>query len=225
MKILLLEDDFALASEISRFFRDNQAQCDVVYDGSLVQKQLQREDYQLVLLDVNVPGMNGLEVCSRIRTSDRRIPVLMLTAYGEVEDKLEAFRMGADDYLVKPFHFAELLARVNALLRRSGQSQPGSRQIQIDDLEIDSGSMTATRGGKALNLTPKEFRLLQILAEAGGRVLSKRQIADRLWEDHIQTNPNTIEVYINFLRSKIDRDAARKLIHTRVGFGYYLKAE
>lgn len=223
--ILLLEDDPVLSAEIRAFLEKKDFVCDAVYDGSLVEKQLRTKSYDLALLDINVPGVNGLEVCRRLRRADPALPILMLTAYGELEDKTEAFEKGADDYLVKPFHLEELFLRIKALLRRKGNAQIPENRYEIADLIIDLNAMTATRGGQDLALSPKEFRLLALLAGAHGRVLSKSQISDALWEPHIEPNPNTIEVYINFLRRKVDRDFNLKLIHTRVGFGYYLREE
>lgn len=223
--ILLLEDDPVLSAEIRSFLDKKSLACDAVYDGSLVEKQLRTKTYDIALLDVNVPGINGLEVCRRIRAQDPSLPILMLTAYGEIEDKTEAYEKGADDYLVKPFHLEELLLRIKALLRRKEHRQEPANRYEIADLTIDMDAQTAARSGKEIPLSPKEFRLLALLAKAGGRVLSKTQISDVLWEPHIEPNPNTIEVYINFLRRKIDRDFTPKLIHTRVGFGYYLREE
>ncbi|MBZ5856849.1 response regulator transcription factor [Flavihumibacter profundi] len=223
MNILLLEDDFELAAEIVSYFKSKNFNCDQLYNGSLVARQLQLKPYDIAILDINVPGINGIEVCQQVRAVDKKIPILMLTAYGEIEDKVEAFNKGADDYIVKPFLFEELLIRVNALLRRSETPQFTNTNITIGDLSIDVDNMTVKRADAIVNLTPKEFKLLLILAEANGKVLSKKMIADRLWEDHIETNPNTIEVYINFLRNKIDKHAEDKLIHTKVGFGYFLK--
>lgn len=225
MNILLLEDDFELAAEISKFLKNQQFVCDVVYDGKLVLKQLQLKQYDIVLLDINVPGQNGLDVCKQIRENNKHIPILMLTAYGEIDDKLNAFSRGADDYLVKPFHFGELLARINVLFRRRELPQSSKNLLQISDLTIDLDQMLAIRQEQTISLTPKEFKLLCILAEAEGRVVSKQVIADKLWDYHIETNQNTIEVYINFLRNKIDKNYPIKLLHTKVGFGYYLKAE
>jgi len=225
MNILLLEDDFELVREISKFLTNNHFNCDSVYDGSLVASQLALKRYDLVLLDVNVPGMNGLEVCGMIRSKNDKIPILMLTAYGEIDDKVKAFHNGADDYLVKPFHLEELLVRANALLRRRENPQRQNEIIEIGDLIINVEDAFVQRGTRIISLAPKEFKLLVILAEAKGRVLSKQMIADKLWDDHVETNHNTIEVYINFLRSKIDKDQPSRLIHTKVGFGYYLKSE
>lgn len=225
LNILLLEDDFELATEVSAFLKSKLFNCDVVYNGTFVEKQLLLKRYDIVLLDINVPGINGFEVCKKVRATDKSIPILMLTAFGEVHDKVNAFNQGADDYLVKPFHFDELLARMNALLRRRNTPQVERKVLQLDDLTIDMDEMKVLRGNREITLTPKEFKLLAILAEANGRVLSKQAIADKLWDYHIETNQNTIEVYINFLRNKIDKNQSTKLIHTKVGFGYYLKAE
>jgi DNA-binding response OmpR family regulator len=225
LNILLLEDDFELATEVSAFLKSKLFNCDVVYNGTFVEKQLLLKRYDIVLLDINVPGINGFEVCKKVRATDKSIPILMLTAFGEVHDKVNAFNQGADDYLVKPFHFDELLARMNALLRRRNTPQVERKVLQLDDLTIDMDEMKVLRGNTEITLTPKEFKLLAILAEANGRVLSKQAIADKLWDYHIETNQNTIEVYINFLRNKIDKNQSTKLIHTKVGFGYYLKAE
>lgn len=226
LKTLLLEDDPTLSSEIKTFLRTKQVECDTVFDGELFFKQLRSNiTYDIYLLDVNVPKINGLEVCRKVRETDSSTPILMLTAFGEVEDKVEAFDYGADDYLVKPFHLAELYARIQALCRRGATPQQSIKFVEIADLKIFPDDKLVERAGIDISLTPKEFKLLTILAAAKGRILSKQQIADELWDYHIETNQNTIEVYINFLRKKIDRDHAVKLIHTKVGYGYYLKAE
>lgn len=222
-RVLLLEDDFSLAREIAQFFTNKHMTCDVVYDGSLLLKQFQVHPYHIVILDINVPGMNGLEVCRQLRETDARIPIIMLTAFGEIDDKIKAFQHGADDYLVKPFHFDELFVRVNALLRRGQSPQTKNDLLEIGDLSINLGDSMLYRNGQAIALTPKEFKLMVILAKARGRVVSKQHIAEQLWDDHIETNPSTIEVYINFLRNKVDRNFTEKYIHTKVGFGYYLK--
>jgi DNA-binding response OmpR family regulator len=225
MKILLLEDDFTLSKEIKTFFHSKSMDCDTIFDGLRLLKQYRSEQYDLIILDINVPGLNGLDVCESIRLEDKKIPILMLTAFGEIEDKLLAFKNGADDYLVKPFHLEELLARVNALLRRKETPQNDLEVLVINDLEIFISEMKVKRANEWIKLTPKEFKLLTILANAKGRVLSKQDIADKLWDYHIETNQNTIEVYINFLRKKIDKEHPVKLIHTKVGYGYYLKEE
>jgi DNA-binding response OmpR family regulator len=225
MKILLLEDDFKLSSEIKLFLMEKEFDCDIVYDGNLFLRQSRTASYDLFILDINVPGINGLEVCSHIRMSDKSTPILMLTAFGQIEDKVLAFNSGADDYLVKPFHFDELYIRINSLLRRNLKPQQSDDLLVIEDLQINVSAMKVARGQAEINLTPKEYQLLLLLAKARGKTVSKSTISDLVWDLNFETGTNTIEVYINFLRKKIDRNFEVKLIHTRPGFGYYLKAE
>ena len=225
MKILLLEDDFKLSSEIQVFLTDKQYACDMVYDGNLFMKQAQIGDYDLFILDINVPGMNGFEVCASIRQTDTDTPILMLTAFSEIEDKVNAFNRGADDYLVKPFHFDELYMRIQSLLRRKAKLQTAADIISVEDLTINVSDMSVSRSGVEITLSPKEYQLLLILAQASGKPVSKQTISEQVWNINFETGTNTIEVYINFLRKKIDKDFPVKLIQTRSGFGYYLKAE
>lgn len=224
-KALLLEDDVVISNEIRDFLKSRDIYCDIVYDGNLFFKQIKAEEYDVYLLDVNVPKMNGIEVCKTIRLTDKTTPIIMLTAFGEIEDKKEAFQFGADDYLVKPFHLEELLIRFHSLLRRKIQPQLNENIIEIADLKINMDEKQVTKNESVIKLTPQEFKLLSILAMAKGRVLSKQQIAEKLWDYHIETNENTIEVYINFLRNKIDKPFKTNLLQTKVGFGYYLKSE
>lgn len=222
-RILLMEDDPVLSKEVSNFLTGQGLDCDAVFDGELFFRQLRQSDYDLFVLDINVPKLNGLDVCARIRETDKATPILMLTAYGDVSDKRDAFSLGADDYLVKPFHLEELLMRIQSLLRRRNVPQQSDEILKISDLEINTATATVKRGGQEISLTQKEYQLLLILAKAKGRVLSKAAISEQLWETHFDTNLNTIEVYINYIRKKIDRNFEEKLIHTRPGFGYYLK--
>ncbi|UPZ14667.1 response regulator transcription factor [Flavobacterium humidisoli] len=222
MKILLLEDDFTLSKEISAFFTSKKFECIPYYDGSFLLKKYFPYEYDLIILDINVPGLNGIEVCKGIRKIDNKTPIIMLTAFSEIEDKLSSFDSGADDYLVKPFHFEELYARVQSLLRRKEVPQQIESKIVVKDLEIFEEDMKVFRSNEEIKLTPKEFKLILILAHAKGKVLSKQFISEKLWDYHIETNQNTIEVYINFLRKKIDKDHEIKLIRTKVGYGYYL---
>lgn len=225
MKILILEDDFTLSKEIKQFLESKAFECDAVYDGNLLFKQTQLSKYDLFILDINVPGMNGFEVCKKIRITDNETPILVLTAFGEISDKVTAFNNGADDYLVKPFHFDELFIRISALLRRKNIPQLTEKKIMIADLEINVTESIVKRNNLEIILSPKEYQLLILLAKAKGKSVSKQVIADTIWEYNIETNFNTIEVYINFLRKKIDKDFDVKLIHTRTGFGYFLKVE
>ena len=222
--ILLLEDDVKMAGELQKFLNNQGQECDVVYDGSIFFKQLTIASYDLFILDINVPSINGLEVCKRIRESDNRISILMLTAYSAVKDKVQALEYGADDYLVKPFHLDELMARIKALLRRGITPQKETAVIyQIADLIINATEMQVERAGKQVALTPKEYKLIELLASAKGRTVSKQTIAEQVWDINFETGTNTIEVYINLLRNKIDKGFEFPLIHTRPGYGYYLK--
>ncbi len=225
-KLLLLEDDPVLSREVCEFLRGKGHECDPVFDGELFFRQYHTKQYDAYLLDVNVPRLNGLEVCKKVRETDSATPILMLTAFGEIEDKADAFNAGADDYLVKPFHLEELRLRIDALCRRAENPQgPGGEIIAVGDLEIDLHNRTVSRAGQPLNLTAKEFKLLCLLAGAKGRVLSKQQISQSVWDNQVEPTSNTIEVYINFLRNKIDKPFGSKLLHTKVGFGYALREE
>lgn len=225
VRVLLLEDDQIIAQEVKKFLESRNINCDVVYDGSLFSRHFKTATYDILLLDINVPGINGLDLCAMIRKEDTAIPILMLTAYDQIEDKMEAFGKGADDYLVKPYHLEELIMRIQALIRRKQTPVAAHRKLEVADLLIDFDEQHVYRAGQLISLTPKEYKLLCTLAQAKGRILSKSQIAESLWDYHIETSQNTIEVYINFLRNKIDKQSEQKLIHTKVGFGYYLKAE
>ncbi|MBD1391573.1 response regulator transcription factor [Mucilaginibacter glaciei] len=223
-KILVLEDDHKMAAELRLFFSNRGFDCDLVYDGGTFFKQLDITKYDIYILDVNVPVLSGTEVCKRIRVNDKQTPVLMLTAYSAVQDKVDALAFGADDYLVKPFHLEELLARVSALLRRSSGAKNENEQLyKIDDLIINTVDLKVSRGGDEIALTPKEYKLLELLASAQGRTVSKQTIATKVWDINFETGTNTIEVYINYLRNKIDKGRGKALIHTRAGFGYSLK--
>jgi DNA-binding response OmpR family regulator len=224
MKILLLEDDATLSAEIEKYFISKNSTCLSVPNGDLVEKIYKKDAFDIAILDINVPGKKGIEVCAAIRNIDSKIPILMLTAFGEITDKLAAFNKGADDYLIKPFHFEELYARVNALLKRK-QPEQLEADITVADLVISNAEMKVFRAGVEVILTPKEFKLLSILALANGRIVSKNTISEKLWDYQVITNQNTIEVYINSLRKKIDKNSEVKLIHTKVGYGYFLKED
>lgn len=223
MNILLLEDDLILSAELCKFLESNNFNCDKIYDGETFLRQIKNNSYELYLLDINVPKINGLDVCQTIRSFDKSTPIIIISAYGDISDKKDAFNRLADDYLVKPFQFEELLLRINSLLRRKMPSENTDQDIiRIDDLIINKTEQKVYRGGNEITLTLKEFQLLAYLAEAQGRTVSKQQITEHVWEHNFNTNTNTVEVYINFLRKKIDKDFKLKLIHTRSGFGYYL---
>ncbi|WP_396187863.1 response regulator transcription factor [Flavobacterium sp.] len=225
MKVLVLEDDLVLSNEIVTYLKSMNMECDAVFDGELFFRQINNTTYDLYILDISVPKLNGLDVCKKVRETDKNTPILILSAYREIQDKLDAFTFGADDYLVKPFHFDELYVRLLSLNRRSTMKQEDHQIIKIKDLEIDLDESKVKRNQEVIELTPKEFQLLVILAKAKGRTLSKNAIAEQIWDVHFESNLNTIEVYINFLRKKIDKNFEEKLILTRPGFGYYINIE
>ena len=225
MKVLVLEDDLVLSNEIVTYLKSMNMECDAVFDGELFFRQINNTTYDLYILDINVPKLNGLDVCKKVRETDKNTPILILSAYREIQDKLDAFTFGADDYLVKPFHLDELYVRLLSLNRRSTMKQEDHQIIKIKDLEIDLDESKVKRNQEVIELTPKEFQLLVILAKAKGRTLSKNAIAEQIWDVHFESNLNTIEVYINFLRKKIDKNFEEKLILTRPGFGYYINIE
>jgi DNA-binding response OmpR family regulator len=220
--ILLVEDDIHIAADVRSRLTDEGFAVEVVYDGLLAEKIICRKTYDCIVLDVNIPGKNGYDVCSSVRRQNVVTPILMLTAFGEVEDKLQGFDSGADDYLTKPFYFKELLARIRALLKRGGQHSETHQQIQVDDLFIDISAKRVTRAGTPLKLTAREFEILVLLATAKGNIVSKKDLIQKIWGTSVEVNTNTIEVFINSIRNKVDKQYPVKLLHTRPGFGYYL---
>lgn len=224
MKILLVEDEPKVASFIKKGLEEQAYEVDQAYDGNFGLKLALQNDYDLILLDIILPNMSGLDVCREIRKQKPSVSILMLTALGTTDDKITGLDAGADDYLTKPFEFKELLARIRALSRRSGDNGV-SEKIRIGDLEMDLGSKTVTRSGKVINLTAREFTLLHYLLRNRGRVVSRVDITENVWETSFDTGSNVIDVYINFLRKKIDKGFPTKLIHTLVGMGYVLKEQ
>lgn len=223
-KILVVEDEKRLADILRTGFEENNFKVDVAYDGFIGKNLVSKNKYDLIILDINLPLINGYELCKEIRQYNQKIPIIMLTAMESPDNKLMGFELGADDYVVKPFDFKELLARVRVFIRRSVPMEPNEENvIIIDDLVINTSKKTVTRGGKAIELTAKEFALLEYLARNKGIVVSRIDIAEKIWDLNFDTGSNYIDVYINYLRKKIDKDYTNKLIHTRVGLGYVLK--
>ncbi len=220
--ILLVEDEAKLGPIIRDELRRQGYLVDLAVDGKEAEQAFQSKAYSIVLLDVNLPYKSGLELCKEFRAANKTIPIIMLTAIGQIQDKVEAFDLGADDYLVKPFHFEELFVRVKALLKRTDKGQDDEK-IVVDDLTIDMKNKSVVRAGMNINLTAKEFTLLTLLARNRERVISKQEILEKVWDLTFDTGTNTIEVYISFLRNKIDKPFEQKLIHTKPGFGYYIK--
>ncbi len=226
-KILIIEDDIRIAQNIGRGLQEKGFEIEIAYDGLIGSKLAHNAAFDLVILDINLPSMSGYEVCKAIRQRDPNIPIVMLTALGETEDKIEGFNVGADDYVVKPFDFRELLARINVFLKRSqsvGEDIPAS-MLKIADLEVNTEKKTVTRSGHSIDLTPKELSLLEYFLQNRGRIISKNEIAEKVWEQSFDSGTNVVEVYINFLRKKIDRDFEPKLIHTKSGMGYILRED
>lgn len=222
MHILVVEDTIKVASFIQRGLESSQYQVDVEHDGEAGLNRVLVEDYDLVILDVMLPKMDGFSVVKAMRKQGVKVPVLLLTARGAVEDKVTGLDVGADDYLTKPFAFEELLARVRALLRR-GVAAPEA--LELADLRLDPAKREVTRANKRIDLTAKEFALLEYLLRRQGEVLSRSVIAQHVWGVDYDTFTNVIDVYVNYLRKKIDSDFAIKLLHTVRGAGYVLKAE
>lgn len=224
MDILIVEDEKKIADTLKKGLEELGYTAEVAYDGLIGEKMFSRMPFDLVVLDINLPGINGLELCARIRRKNKAVPVLMLTTFGSVPDKIEGFNAGADDYMVKPFSFEELTVRVRALLKRNQQENtPVGNILSFSDLEMNLDSKEVTRGGTAIPLTAKEFQLLEYLMRNKKRVVSRADIGENVWNIDFDTRTNTIEVYINYLRKKIDRNHPVKLIHTQVGFGYIMK--
>lgn len=224
MHILIVEDEKKIADSLQKGLEELGYQVSIAYDGKIGEKLFFQQRPDLAILDINLPGINGLELCSRIRQQNKQVPILMLTTFGSVADKVEGFDAGADDYMVKPFSFAELVVRIRALLKRSShETQPMGNLLRFADLEMNLDTKQVTRSGKAISLTAKEFLLLEYLLRNKKKVVSRADIGEHVWNIDFDTNTNTIEVYINYLRKKIDKDNPVKLIHTQVGFGYILK--
>jgi two-component system copper resistance phosphate regulon response regulator CusR len=224
MKILLVEDEPKVASFIKKGLEEQTYEVDQAYDGQFGLKLALQNDYDMIILDIILPHLSGLEVCRQVRKVKSSAAILMLTALGSTDDKITGLDAGADDYLTKPFEFKELLARIRALTRRTGESG-SSEKLTISDLEMDLVGKTVTRGGKPINLTAREFALLHYLLRNRGRVVSRVDITENVWETSFDTGSNVIDVYINFLRKKIDKGFPGKLIHTLVGMGYVLKED
>jgi DNA-binding response OmpR family regulator len=221
MRLLLVEDEARMARFIARGLREQAYAVDVAVDGDEALYQAAVNDYDGIILDVMIPSKDGFAVCSELREGGVRIPILMLTARDDVQDRIQGLDCGADDYLIKPFEFGELLARLRALLRRGSELRPSV--ITIADLTLDTRGQRARRGAELLNLTAKEYALLEYLVRNAGRVVGREEIAEHVWDECFDPFSNLIEVYINRLRRKVDGSAGKPLIHTKRGAGYVLR--
>lgn len=223
--ILLVEDEPKIASSIQQWLSEHEFGVEVAPDGAVGRHLALTNDYALVLLDLNLPFIDGAEVCQAIRENKPDLPIIMVTALGSMDEKLNGFAIGANDYLVKPFDFRELLARMRVLLKHHHPlSTTPSNLLQVADLELNLDSKNVYRAGELIPLTPKEFALLEFLIKNEGRVVSKYDIMEQVWDLNFDSGTNVVEVYINFLRKKIDRFYEPKLIHTKPGMGYFLAA-
>jgi two-component system, OmpR family, copper resistance phosphate regulon response regulator CusR len=221
MKILLVEDDPKISSFVKIGLESNDFHVDVAYDSPIGEKLALSKKYDVIILDVVIPGISGFELCKNIRNKSILTPIIMLTSLDSVEDKVQGFDCGADDYLIKPFNFQELLARIKALNRRNREAivKP---VLKVAGLEVDTLARKVKRDGKPINLTATEYKILELLLENKDKVFDRINIAEKIWGFSFNSGTNIIDVHINSLRKKIDKDFDTKLIHTRKGFGYVL---
>lgn len=227
IKILVVEDEQRVAELLKRGLEESGYQVELAYDGAWRLRLFRAGEFQMVISDVILPKMSGFELCKEIRNINNRVPVLMLTALGTTDDKLDGFDAGADDYMVKPFDFRELDARIKVLLKRRLPGIPETQLTELvyADLRIDRQTKTVYRQEREIKLSPKEYNLLLYMAENPERLLTRVEIADKVWNTHFDTGTNFIDVYINYLRKKIDRDYDVKLIHTKPGMGFIFRQE
>ena len=224
MEILVIEDEKRVADLIRRGLEDQDYTVELAFDGHTGKSLALTYAYDLIIMDIILPDMNGIALCKELRLVKPDVSIIMLTALGTTDDKVDGLDAGADDYLVKPFDFRELTARIRALTKRQGKPTPQPPPVlKVADLELDPTSLRVNRGGKDITLTPTEFKLLLYLMQNKGRVLPRAEIAEKVWDTTFDTGTNFIDVYVNYLRRKIDKDHPVKLIHTRSGIGFVLK--
>lgn len=224
-RILLIEDEKIFNEVVKSQLIKNGFNVDSVLNAEEGELLFKKHKYDLVLLDIYLPGENGFQLCKKFRDINPAVPILMFSSQGDVNHKLDAFSLGADDYIVKPFHINELIARMKVFIKRSlsAVQENEVEQLEVEDLSIDLKHKIVKRAGTEIALTAKEFGLLVLLAKNNGAVVSKQEILEKVWDLSFDTGTNSIEVYINFLRNKLDKPFEHKLIHTKPGFGYFLK--
>ncbi|MCO5951186.1 response regulator transcription factor [Mucilaginibacter flavidus] len=226
MRILIVEDEERIASLVKQGLEEQGHSVMIAYDGLSGKKLALQHQYDLLISDIILPQLTGLELCREIRMAKPNMPIILLTALGTTDDKVEGFDAGADDYLVKPFDFRELLVRIRAVMNRKiGIHVLQPSILKYADLELNNQTKTVSRSGKTINLTPKELKLLEYMMQNSERVLSRVEIAEKVWDTHFDTGTNFIDVYINYLRKKIDKDFTDKLIHTKQGLGFIFVTE
>ncbi len=223
-RLLIVEDEKKIADTLKFGLDESGFNVKVAYDGKLGYHLFSAHDFDLVILDINLPGINGYELCKLIRERSQNIPVLMLTSMSALNDKIEGYESGADDYMVKPFEFKELLLKIRSLLKRTlGKNVPIGNILKAADLEMNLDNKEVKRSDRVINLTAKEFQLLEYLLRNKNRLVSRVDIAINVWEVDFETNTNVIDVYISYLRNKVDKHFEQKLIQTHIGMGYILK--
>ena len=223
MNLLIVEDEPHLLSIIRKGLSEKNNEVSVALDGTTALEMILNYNFDAVILDIMLPDINGIEICRRLRAAKNYVPILLLTALGTTENIVTGLNAGADDYLAKPFKFSELEARIGALTRRSRQEHKVNDLIEIGDLEINNRAKSVKRNGELIQLTAKEFKLLNYLATNSDIILSREKILDNVWDINFDMNTNVVDVYINYLRNKIDKPFENKLIHTIKGLGYVIK--
>ena len=224
IRILLVEDEARIADTLRFGLEENGYEVSVAYDGQIGWRMFQKSEYQVAVLDLNLPGINGYELCRQIRAANEQIPIILLTALSTLEDKIEGYDAGADDYIIKPFEFRELVMKIRVLLRRTADTNiPMGNLLRAGDLVMNLDTKEVRRNDQLITLTAKEFQLLEYLLRNKNRVVSRADIAINVWDVDFDTNTNIIDVYINYVRNKVDKPFEDKLIHTQVGMGYMLK--
>ncbi|MCK9450638.1 MAG: response regulator transcription factor [Bacteroidales bacterium] len=228
MKVLIIEDDPTLNKNIKEALSAEGWNAESVFDGLLAERLLKKETFDCIIMDINLPGRTGFDLCRNLRTYNTHTPVLILTAFSELEDKIKGFDCGADDYLTKPFFMRELILRINSLVKRSRHNKMNSQvneTIIAGDITIHPLQKKVFRQGNEISLTPREYQVIVKLCKTPGNIISKNELISEIWGSSFDANTNTIEVYINFLRNKIDRPFGKNSIKTKVGYGYYFETE
>lgn len=225
MRILLIEDEVKTIQSLRQGLEENHWTVDIAYDGDMGRRLAGQHEYDVIVSDIILPGMNGLDLCRHLRRVGVRAPILLLSALGDTDDKVAGLEAGADDYLAKPFDFREFQARIKALIRRSTALPAPENVLRYADLELDLDAKRVRRAGKPIQLTPREFALLEFMLRHPGKVLSKTEIAEKVWDVDFDTGANVVEVYVNYLRNKVDKGFDQKLIHTQFGQGYVPREE
>lgn len=225
MRILLIEDEIKTLHSLRQGLEEESWTVNTATDGDTGLRLASNDDYDVIVSDITLPGISGLELCAQLRAMDIRTPLLLLTALSDTDDKVAGLEAGADDYLAKPFEFKELLARIRALARRPSNTMRTENLLRFADLELDLNAKRVHRSGKEINLTPRELALLEFFMRNPDKVLSKIEIAEKVWDLNFDTGTNVIEVYVNYLRKKLDKGFDQKLLHTLFGQGYVLREE